>query len=79
MRPAQVQQARQMRWAIQDGPVPVRFLIRDRDATFVPGFDPVFPSEGVEIIRTPFRAPHAHAFLQSAGRGRHGRSAWTTS
>jgi transposase InsO family protein len=59
-----VQQARQMSWAVQDGTVPVRFLIRDRDAKFVPGFDTVFRSEGVKIIRTPFRAPNANAFAE---------------
>jgi putative transposase len=59
-----VQQARQMSWAIQDGDLPVRFLIRDRDAKFVAGFDTVFRSEGVEIIRTPFRAPNANAVAE---------------
>ncbi len=59
-----VQQARQMSWPIQDGDLPVRFLIRDRDAKFVPGFDTVFRSEGVEIVRTPFRAPNANAYAE---------------
>lgn len=59
-----VQQARQRSWPIQDGDLPIRFLIRDRDAKFVPGFDTVFRSEGVEIIRTPFRAPNANAFAE---------------
>jgi transposase InsO family protein len=59
-----VQQARQMSWLIQDGDVLVRFLIRDRDTKFVPGFDTVFRSEGMEILRTPFRAPNANAFAE---------------
>jgi hypothetical protein len=54
-----VQQARQMSWSLQDGDLPISFLLRDRDAKFVPGFDTVFRSEGVEIIRTPCRAPNA--------------------
>ena len=58
------QQARHLGWQIQDGTVPVRFLIRDRDAKFPPAFDTVFQSEGVMIIRTPFRAPNANAVAE---------------
>ena len=58
------QQARQFGWMIQDGLVPVRFLIHDRDAKFPAAFDRVFTSEHVEIIRTPFRAPKANAFAE---------------
>jgi transposase InsO family protein len=59
-----VQQARQMSWPFQDGDLLVRFLIRDRDAKFVAGFDTVFRSEGVKIIRTPVRAPNANAVAE---------------
>ncbi len=55
------QQARQLSWQIQDGAVPARFLIHDRDATFPPSFDTVCISEDVEIIRTPVQAPNANA------------------
>lgn len=53
-----------MRWAIQDGDCPIRFLLRDRDTKFVPGFDTVFQSGGMEIIRASFRAPNANAFAE---------------
>jgi putative transposase len=34
-----------------------RFLIRDRDCKFTAGFDEVFRSEGITVIRAPIAAP----------------------
>jgi transposase InsO family protein len=59
-----VQQARQLAWSLPERETPLRFLIHDRDSKFSRAFDDVFRSEGVEIIRTPFRAPQANAFAE---------------
>jgi len=58
------QQPRQLAWSLPERPTPIRFLIHDRDSKFSRTFDDVFRSEGVEIIRTPFRAPNANAFAE---------------
>jgi len=58
------QQARQLGWSLSERTTPARFLIHDRDSKFSRGFDEVFRSEGIRIIRTPFRAPQANAFAE---------------
>ena len=58
------QQARQLAWSLAERATPARFLIHDRDSKFSRAFDDVFRSEGIEIIRTPFRAPKANAFAE---------------
>ncbi len=58
------QQARQLTWSLSERPRPIRFLIHDRDSKFSRTFDDIFRSEGIEIIRAPFRAPKANAFAE---------------
>ena len=58
------QQARNVTWAIQDMTMKPGFLIHDRDDKFVRSFDGVFESEGIEIIKTPYRAPNANAYAE---------------
>jgi putative transposase len=58
------QQAREISWTLRERRTPLRFLIRDRDSKFTRDFDTVFRSEGIEIIRTPVRAPKANAIAE---------------
>ena len=53
------QQARNLAWKFQDGALRARYLLRGRDSKFSAVFDQVFRSEGVEVVRLPFRAPRS--------------------
>ena len=41
-----------------------RFLIRDNDGKYSKAFDTVFHSKGIDVIRTPYRAPNANAYAE---------------
>ena len=58
------QQARNLCFKLDERDVPLRFLIRDRDAKFCGPFDEVLRSEGIRVIRTPIRSPKANAFAE---------------
>ena len=58
------QQARNLSCVLVDQAHPKKFLIRDRDAKFIAGFDEVFRTGGIRTIRTPVRSPRANAFAE---------------
>ena len=58
------QQARNLLMSVDDRKQQFRSLIHDRDAKFSGGFDHVFQSEGIAVIRTPVQAPNANAHAE---------------
>ena len=59
-----VQRARNLLVELDDRVDSLRFLIRDRDAKFTAAFDAVFESVGIDILRSPVRAPRANAIAE---------------
>ncbi len=58
------QQARNLLLALDERVATLRYLIRDRDAKFLPAFDAVFTAVNIRIIRTPPQAPRANAVCE---------------
>jgi transposase InsO family protein len=73
------QQARQLVWTLRASDRIITHLFRDNDGKYSSTFDAVVASEGIEIVRTPFRAPRANAYAERwvrSGKGRKQRSVY---
>ena len=61
--PSQFWVAQQLREATPNGDKP-RFILRDNDSKYGSAFDETAKTTGIEVLRTPYRAPRANAIAE---------------
>jgi hypothetical protein len=59
-----VQQARNLLMDLDDAGASIKFVLRDRDGTFHEGFDAVFVSAGMRIVRSGVRMPRMNSIME---------------
>ena len=58
------QQARNMLMDLEEGPGRVKFLIRDRDILYPPGFDQTLADAGITTVHSAVRAPRMNSIME---------------
>jgi putative transposase len=58
------QQARNLLMNLEEGIGRFQVVLRDRDTKFTVALDAVFAAEGIQVLRTPMRAPRANAHAE---------------
>ena len=71
-----MQQARNLLMDLEDTGTRVKFVLRDRDASFAAAFDAVFQAAGVRIVRSAVQAPRM-ILSWSGGSAAAAVSCWT--
>jgi hypothetical protein len=59
-----VQQARNLLMDLDDAGMCVKFVLHDRDASFIGAFDAVFQAAGARFVRSAIQAPRMNSIME---------------